>query len=64
MIHRIVKIQSYIRYLDTEMEDVYLINFCKQLLPDDVIFYLTNVRIEVTDNWLTVDNFECDNYAT
>ena len=35
---------------DTKMEDVYLINFCKQLLTDDIIFYLTNVRIEVTDN--------------
>ena len=37
-------------YLDTKNYDVYLINFCKQLLTDDIIFYLTNVRIEVTDN--------------
>ena len=37
-------------YLDTKMEDVYLINFCKQVLTDDIILYLTNVRIEVTNN--------------
>ena len=54
----------YIRYLDTKMEDVYLMNFCKQLLTDDIIFYLTYVRIKVTDNWLTVHIIECDNYTT
>ena len=46
------------------MEDVYLINFCKQVLTDDIILYLTNVRIEVTDNGLTIDKVECDNYTT
>ena len=61
MIH--VKI-SHIRYLDTKINNVYLINFCKQLLTDDIIFYLTNVRIDVTDNGLTVDNIECDKYTT
>ena len=42
-----MKLYEILRY---KMEDVYLMNFCKQLLTDDIIFYLTNVRIEVTDN--------------
>ena len=55
------KLCKILRY---KKDDVYLIHFCKILLTDDNIFYLTNVRIEVTDNGSTVDKIECDNYTT
>ena len=42
-----IKLYEILRY---KMEDVYLMNFCKQLLTDEIIFYLTYVRIKVTDN--------------